>query len=487
MYELALKYGDRIVFIAADMIDMDVMYPGRNSINFFCRLVRPEDESPNTYAIDEKKRIHTHYDAYKTVENLSELCENLLNEKLFPSLPLPENNETNLVKICVELNYEELILKSTKNIFFIGNLDRYHYSEHEPNYENVALALKDYNLDVVYMEAEKNYIPFEYQVNCYPTILFIPCNDKKNFIYYEGSRKEEEIIEFLKKIIEQPEFLLLKQQELKTRTLKKTVQVPNDFQIDFHDLPQFFQENFDNKIKVLDRQVLTNAKRFNCALVIFMDFPNMKCLNHHIQWLNKIYQVAERSYSIHFYIADFKDIDVINSKWKAEDFRKTALGKPKIYAIDYLKHTYKFDDFKSIASLFYFTFSLQNRQYYYSQVYPRSNMHEMVKQWTADYFNIFLHKTKKHTFITFYSSYDENSQKLLSLLDTIAPDVKDLNVEVVKFDVKLNYVDLEYTQDSYPVHYFIPKHNKRDSRLFNDCDLNRDKMLEFIKNNVERK
>ncbi|KAI8129615.1 hypothetical protein FF38_12962 [Lucilia cuprina] len=487
MYKLSLKYGDRIEFIAADMIDIDVIFPGRNPLNFYCRLVRPEDESPNTYAIDEKKRIHTHYDAYYNMDNLWSLCEELLSGKLFPSLPIPENNDTNLVKICVHDNYEELILKSSRNIFLIANLDRYHFSEYEPNYDNIALALKDYNLDIVYMEAEKNYIPFEYQVNSYPTILFIPHNDKNNFIYYEDFRKEDVIIEFLKNVMDDPEFLLLKQQELKTRILRKTMKVADDFQIDFMDLPQFLQENFDNRYKVFERKILEDPKRFYIRILIFMDFPNMKCLSHHIQWLDKIYQVVERAYSFQFFIADFKDIDVINSQWKAEDLIKSAQGKPKIYAFDHLWHTYEFKDFTSIPSLFYFTSSLQSRHFYYSQVYPRKNIHQLVKEWTADYFNIFLKKTKKHTFITFYLSDDENTEKLLNLLDIIAEDVKALNVEVVKFDAHLNYVDLEYAQERYPVQYFISKHNKRDSRIYRGNDLSRDKILEFIKSQVEKK
>ncbi|XP_037826870.1 uncharacterized protein LOC119614835 [Lucilia sericata] len=460
MYKLSLKYSDRIEFIAADMIDMDVMFPGRNPLNFYCRFVRPEDESPNTYAIDEKKRIYTHYDAYYTMDNLWNLCENLLNGKLFPSLPIPENNDTNLVKICVHDNYEELILKSNKNIFLIINLDRYHYSENEPNYDNVALALKDYNLDIVYMEAEKNYVPFEYHANGYPTILFIPSKDKNNFIYYDQLRKEDIIIEFLKKVIQQPDFLLLKQQELKSIISRKSIQVPDNFQIDFKDLPLFLQENFDNRYKVFERKTFKDPERFYNRIMIFMDFPNMKCLARHIQWLDKIYQVVEQAYTLQFFIADFKDIDIMNTKWKADDLIKSAQGKPKIYAFDHLWHTYEFKDFNSIPSLFYFTSSLQNGHFYYSQGYSPENLHQPVKEWTADYFNTFLMKTEKHTFITFYLSGDENAEKLLNLLDLIAEDVKELNVEMVKFDAKLNYVDLEYVQEEYPVHYFISKYNK---------------------------
>ena len=123
-----------------------------------------------------------------------------------------------------------MVLKSTKNIFLIVNLVPYQNDQaYEPNYDKLALTFKDSNLDFVYMEAEKNYIPFELHVNCYPTLIFIPSNDKNNFIYYEGFRNEEDITEFLQKVLQQPEFLLSKQLEMKLRFLKKIIQVKDDF------------------------------------------------------------------------------------------------------------------------------------------------------------------------------------------------------------------------------------------------------------------
>ncbi|KNC25552.1 hypothetical protein FF38_12971 [Lucilia cuprina] len=63
IYQLVLKYGDRIEFIAADIYDIDVIYPRSNPINFYRRIVRPKKDSPKIYVIDEKKRIHQHFEA----------------------------------------------------------------------------------------------------------------------------------------------------------------------------------------------------------------------------------------------------------------------------------------------------------------------------------------------------------------------------------------------------------------------------------------
>ena len=62
--------------------------------------------------------------------------------------------------------------------------------------------------------------------------------------------------------------------------------------------------------------------------------------------------------------------------------------------------------------------------------------------------------------------------------------MKDLKVDVVKYDVNLNYIGLEYAKDYYPVHYLIDKDNKKDSKIYVDTDLSKDKMLEFIKINL---
>ncbi|KAM7360635.1 uncharacterized protein ACRADG_006586 [Cochliomyia hominivorax] len=457
IYQLSLKYGDRIEFIVANMYDTDLLYPGRNPINFYCRLVAVENQCPNVYAINEKKLIYEHYDAHHSLENLSELCENFLSGKLYPSQPLPPDNDGKLIKICVHDNFEELIMNSKKNIFLIINLFKYQIDD--LNYENVALALKGYNVDIVYMEAEENYIPFEYGAYCYPTILFIPFNDKQNFIYYQDCRTEEFITEFLKKCLEDLEYLPLIQQQHKASVECKNVKVPIDFSLDLTDLPQFLKTHYEDSIRLFDHDIIFKTKR--CSLLVFMHFPG-KCLAQHVEWFNKLYQVVENCDLCHLFVADFKDINVIHSKWQAKDLTVKSQGKPRIYGFDRFKNIYEFGNFQHPASLFYFTNELIDGELFYSQLYDRNMANDLVKNWTAYYFKRYLRKLKKHIFITFYTSEDqEKNEQLFELLKEISKDVKELNVEVVKFDVKFNYLSLEYQQPKYPVHYFIPKNNKK--------------------------
>ncbi|KAI8129182.1 hypothetical protein FF38_12974 [Lucilia cuprina] len=481
MYELSIKYGDRIEFIAADLFDMDIIFPDRNPLQYFSIFVRPEDVTPTVYALDEKKCVHELLDVFKELGTLAKLCENLIEGKLFPSQPLPENNKNNLVKICVYHNHEELIRKSSKNIFLIINLNQ--LQDNESNYDKVALALKNYNLDIVYMQAEENYIPFEYYAYSFPSIIFIPHNDKENFVYYEDMRTEEKIIEFLKNILDQPDYLSNLQQRQKNKIKFQAVQITQDLLVEYNkDLEEFLNKNYKNTIKMLNRDLIEQTS--DIIIIAFMDFQG-KCLAHHVNWFNKLYQVASILYGFQFMIADFKEIAIINSKWKSKDLILAAQGKPKIYGFDRLKHTFEFNNYNSPASLFYFAHSLEYGDFYYSQDYSRNIEKELVKDWSANYFNFFLKHLKKNIFITFYSGCDEKAEELLILLLEIAQKVNALNVEVVKFNVDFNYVDLEYKQDNYPASYFIPLKNKKDTRIMEGSYLNRDKILEFIKINVE--
>lgn len=54
---VALKFADRIEFIAGDQLDIDLIHPYVNPLNFFSCFIRPQDEDPTVFAIDENKQI----------------------------------------------------------------------------------------------------------------------------------------------------------------------------------------------------------------------------------------------------------------------------------------------------------------------------------------------------------------------------------------------------------------------------------------------
>lgn len=185
LYQLSLVYEKRIEFIVGDLLDIDLIYPDTNPLDFFCYFVHPEKENIKIFAINEGELIYEHFDVENTVDTLRELCENLLSGRLYKSQAIPVAGKT-LVRICVHLNFEKSILESSKDILLIVGIGDYlPFSANEPSYEELAMEFQESNLEFVYIDGDKNYVNFKYGVGCYPTLLFIPHNDKTNFVPYE--------------------------------------------------------------------------------------------------------------------------------------------------------------------------------------------------------------------------------------------------------------------------------------------------------------
>ncbi|KAI8129184.1 hypothetical protein FF38_12963 [Lucilia cuprina] len=365
VHQLALKYGERIEFIAADMFDIDLLKFKRIALDFFYGDVSPEKVNAFIFAIDQQKRVHElHYADEQSVESLTNLCEDLLNDRLFKSQPLPEPDSSRLVKICVHDNYHELVTNSTKHILLIVNHTDYTEIKPDegPNYEMVAEHLKPYNVDVVYINGDQNYIPYELGITCYTTLVLIPQDDKTNFICHPtgGDSIEENIINTVKMYIEDRKaFEELKEKERSTNWYYP-LKITTDFNLDIKELPQYLKEKCGDCLKVFQRSELENIQN-DCNILIFMDFRNDKCLTHHLKWIDQVYQVAMNLEGINYFIADYKDIDVINTEWKSENFKENITPEsmvPRVFGIDQNKNKFQMKDFKNPATLFYFGYGL---------------------------------------------------------------------------------------------------------------------------------
>lgn len=182
----------------ADLIDIDLMYPQTNPIDFFCCVSqRPQDEAFRYFALDKQKRVCDEYDIYGRATILSELCEKLISDQLFAALPEQGDDDDMLVKICSQCNYNELVRRSNKDIeLIIGNGEYDPHEEYGPNYNEIAQKLKDSNVDIVYIDGDKNYTPFVFNSN--PTIVFISAENKDDFAQFYSSDTQD-ILEFIKK------------------------------------------------------------------------------------------------------------------------------------------------------------------------------------------------------------------------------------------------------------------------------------------------
>lgn len=461
IYELAHKYGEYIEFIAADRIDIDILYPHKNPIEFFCNMVRPERESLHIYAIDERKRIYQHFDGKQTVETLSVLCDNLLGGNLFKSQPIPEKNES-FVKICVQHNYDELVTNSSKDILLVVGLGEYKTGdEHEPNYEEIAKNFQEFNLDIVYINADKNYVPLELNVWCYPTLIFIPHNDKNNFVtFWKGLRDTENLQEFLK-LNMGPQGYTLRHKEL-SEIRYKPFTLPENNALLYKDLEKYVADNYIRSFKILDRNTFGSSK--NCAVVHFMNFQG-KGVNFYEKWLREIHQVAaaNKYYDVDFLVADQKDMDVMFPKWFCKDLmdqRDCEDADPEVFAIDRNKRKYRVVSFNSSALLFYYAYGLRRCDQYYSQPVSAIISRQPVMSCVADNLQTIISKCKKNIFLTIYWPSCSRSISILKILDDIAADAWKTDVKFLKIDGKANYVPLEYSYHTYPVLFFIPRYDK---------------------------
>lgn len=490
-YQLSLIYGNRIEFIVADFMDIDIMYPHSNPISFYCTLVKPENESFYVYTIDERKRMLQYFDAYKTTDSLVELSENLLKGKLYISQPISESQTDHNVRISVHLNFDEMVTNSNKDILLIVGLGGYQpHQEREPDYELIAEELKASNIDIVYIDGDKNYVPFKFNVNCYPTLIFIPYNDKEQFVYFNGSARDtKHVIQFLQDNMGL-QGACLRQRQLSALRYKPFT-LPENTELHFNDLPRYINEYYPKSFNVLDRKTFDISKGYQCHIILFMDFKGND-LAYYFKTIQIVHQVAEgkHGYGVNYWIADLNDLDVIYPKWYHKYIKDLVYDKcvPQVYAVDRTKRTYKVQDvFKTASSLFYYTYNLIYNNMYYSQLKTAINHCDKVISCIADNFEMFIKKCKSHIFLTMYRSIYSESFKLLKILDEMVAEAHSLNVILIKMDAKFNYVPLEYVHSSYPVHFFIPHHKKDTETIrYKSIAQNKDDILEFIRKSVEQ-
>lgn len=492
LYQLALKYGESIEFIAADMLDIDVMNSKWHSIDLFCRMGNPEKVSALIYAIDEEKRIHEHLSGNKSLDSLSNLCENLLKGKLFITQPLPKSNNHSLVKICVQQNYKQLVTDSTKYVLLIVSLDDYFEAGNdcELNYEFIAEELLPYNIDVVHINAEENYVPFELGISYYPSLTLIPPDNKTQFLDpIIGPYKQENIVNCIKSFFKDPKIFLDQSQINLSKNSYQPLNINPEFNLDFQNLQQYLQDNCQHYLKVFERQAFQRTNRY--IIIAFMNFQNGKYLTcHHLNWIDKIYQVAiNLSSPREYFIADFKDIDIINPQWKSQDFIEHTLTEksntPKVFGIDLNKNKFLLKDFKNAASLFYFAYSLTNGELYISEPWPNISDGNLIKTCIADSLNLSITLMEKNILLAIYYSNTENSDKFLKILEEIALSMQTFDLKVMKIDSRLNCIPLELDNSMYPIMYFIPQSNKNKRICYTSDHFSKQEIAEFIKQNIE--
>jgi protein disulfide isomerase family A protein 3 len=130
-------------------------------------------------------------------------------EKYLKSEPIPDNS-ANDVKVVVGKNFEEIVYDTSKDVL----LEAYapwcgHCKKLAPIYEELAkkLSKNAETLTIAKIDATANTVPPEFKVQGFPSIFFVPANNKGAPIQYEGEREVDDFIAFIQEHATSPVIL----------------------------------------------------------------------------------------------------------------------------------------------------------------------------------------------------------------------------------------------------------------------------------------
>jgi protein disulfide isomerase family A protein 3 len=165
-------------------------------------------ESPVVIHDLKKNQKFRREDAKFSLESLEALIQEFIGGKMEPHIksePIPESNDED-VKIVVAKNFHDIVLDPSKDVL----LEAYapwcgHCKSLEPKYKELAKKVKGTkSLVIAKVDATANDLPPEFPVHGFPTIYFVPANDKAHPIKYDGGREVDDFLAFLKKKVHFP-------------------------------------------------------------------------------------------------------------------------------------------------------------------------------------------------------------------------------------------------------------------------------------------
>ncbi|XP_053966934.1 uncharacterized protein LOC128868643 [Anastrepha ludens] len=204
LFQSAQKYGDGICFAVTDFENYEAVLnyrPGTESYwKRYKKLGFNKHRRPDIFAVDTDHRIYQ-FLGLLNANNLKKFCVKLMNNELFETEPVSEDDEEGFVRVGVAVNFEQLVLKSDVDIFLVLYGSKCPCSrELMPILEEVGKLLQDEDIIVVKVNAESNYLPLKFYAWYYPTIYYMRRGDKNNLIEFSGAtRTVKDIIKFIAK------------------------------------------------------------------------------------------------------------------------------------------------------------------------------------------------------------------------------------------------------------------------------------------------
>lgn len=158
-------------------------------------------DKPLVLARDAKNQKFIMKDEF-SVENLQTFAGELEEGALEPyvkSEPIPESNDAP-VKIAVGKNFEDVVTNNGKDTL----VEFYapwcgHCKKLTPVYDELATKLKDEEVAIVKMDATANDVPPTFDVRGFPTLYWLPKDDKSNPKRYEGGREVDDFLKYIAK------------------------------------------------------------------------------------------------------------------------------------------------------------------------------------------------------------------------------------------------------------------------------------------------
>lgn len=158
-------------------------------------------DKPLVLARDGKNQKFIMKDEF-SVDNLQAFATELEEGSLEPyvkSEPIPESNDAP-VKVAVGKNFDEVVTNNGKDTL----VEFYapwcgHCKKLTPIYDELATKLKDEEVAIVKMDATANDVPPTFDVRGFPTLFWLPKDDKSNPKRYEGGREVDDFIKYIAK------------------------------------------------------------------------------------------------------------------------------------------------------------------------------------------------------------------------------------------------------------------------------------------------
>jgi len=131
-----------------------------------------------------------------SVPKVTNFLEDYSAGKLQPymkSEPIPDGKDGHVTKV-VALNFEEIVMDKTKDVL----IEFYapwcgHCKQLKPEYEKLAenMAADSDSVVIAAIDATANKIPSQFKVTGFPTIFWVPKNDKDSPKIYDGPRTSD--------------------------------------------------------------------------------------------------------------------------------------------------------------------------------------------------------------------------------------------------------------------------------------------------------